>query len=268
MTEEIYATFQAWILAAFRFLPRLILIAVILIITIYASRWLQLVVQNLSKRTKAPGDIGVLLGRMIRILVLVIGFMLVLNQLGWTQVVVGFITGLGLTGIVLGFALQDVVKQFAAGVLLMMMQPFRTGDYILVNGYAGNVVEIQMRVTVLKTSEGDEVLIPNADVYSTAVTNKSRYDVRRRTVSFKVPDARFDAIRPHVLTAAQSVRGVAPNPAPEVVASGMDKGEIPVELQFWVDTTIGDADEIVNRVIGVLQRTLNDANVADTTRKL
>lgn len=242
--------FNQWYADAVGFMPRLLVIMIAVLISVVVSRRAQMFVRSLSGRTKAPPEIGVLLGRMARLGVLLIGLLVILQQLNWIQVALGFVTGLGIAGIVIGFALQDIVKQFAAGVLLLMLRPFRVGDYIKVTSFEGTVAEIQFRATVLRTVEGDEVMIPNADVYNNAVINKSRYEVRRRTLTFQIPrDTDVEQARAALLRAIAAVPGVAANPQPVVVGTSMDDTKTSLEARFWVDSHATDPDSAMTRVI-------------------
>src|SRR5262249_3279177 len=160
-----------WYQHTFDFVPNLLLIALIVATTLIISRRTQGLVQRLVGRTQAPPGVVDLLGRLARIGILALGLTLVLQQLGWSQAALGFLAGLGIVGIAIGFAIQDIVKQFAAGVLLLMLRPFSIGDNVKIGTFEGHVTQVQLRATVLKTANGDEVLIPNADVYTTAITN-------------------------------------------------------------------------------------------------
>ncbi|HEX5691191.1 MAG TPA: mechanosensitive ion channel domain-containing protein, partial [Roseiflexaceae bacterium] len=219
-----------WYEDAVRFLPNLLLIAVILVVTIGFSRRSQGWIRQIAERSQAPREIGDLLARIARIAILLIGALIVLGQLGLGSAVVSFVAGLGIAGIVIGFALQDIVKHFAAGVLLLMLRPFRIGDEIQVGGFEGRVQDVQLRATILKTENGNEVLIPNADVYNSALINQSRYHLRRQTVTLKVPEqldlARVRAALAHALA---EVPGVASNPMPSVVAIGLDGAVVTIE---------------------------------------
>src|SRR5262245_27673216 len=136
---DLQAIVRDWFDATVRFVPNLLLIADILVVTIVAARRSQGVVTHLTGRTEAPREIADLLGRMVRIAVLLIGVILVLGQLGFGQAVLSFVAGLGIAGIVIGFALQDIVKHFAAGVLLLMLRPFRIGDEVRIGAFEGYV---------------------------------------------------------------------------------------------------------------------------------
>jgi len=119
--------------------------------------------------------------------IVALGILLALDRLGWSQAALSFLAGLGIVGIAIGFALQDIVKQFAAGVLLLMLRPFNIGDHVKIGVFEGQVMQVQLRATILKTVNGDEVLIPNADVYTTAITNTSRYRLRRHDIPLSLP---------------------------------------------------------------------------------
>lgn len=257
-----------WYRDVIGFLPALLMIALILVITSIMSRRAQLWTLALAGRTKAPPEIGLLLSRAVRLIMIMIGGLLVLQQLGWTSAVMGFVTGLGVSGIIIGFALQDIVKQFAAGVLLLMLRPFSVGDVIKVSGYEGAVQDIQLRATVLKTIDGEEVLIPNADVYTNAVVNRSHYGSRRRTFTLDVPNTIDLEQAQEALTAAlHATPGVANTPPPVVVATAITASAITVEARFWVNTSQANADRVATSAIVAAQRALTPMHAAQENSK-
>jgi small-conductance mechanosensitive channel len=251
---------ERWYIDVITSLPNLLLIAVILVLTIVVSRRSQGVVRRLSARTQAPREIGDLLGRMVRIGVLLVGVLLVLTQLGFGQAVISFVAGLGIAGIIVGFALQDIVKHFAAGVLLLMLRPFRIGDEVRIGQFTGRIVDVQLRATVLKTEGGDEVLIPNADVYNSAVVNMSRYDLHRHSVVLQVPDdLDLERARAALVHALGDVPGVVGNPQPSVVATGLDGTAATIEARFWVDERVASSSIVTTEVITTARRALEQA---------
>lgn len=251
-----------WYADAISFLPRLLLIAVILVLTIAVSRRSYGLTRRLSEHTQAPREIGDLLGRIVRIGVLLLGAMTVLGQLGLGTAVTSFIAGLGIAGIVIGFALQDIVKHFAAGVLLLMQRPFRIGDEVKIGHFEGRVEDVQLRATVLKTRDGDEVRIPNADVYNSAVVNKTRYDLHRHTIILKIPgDLDLAWARATLIQALDTVPGVAANPQPSVVATGLDGTAVTVEVRFWINERAADSGTVTTGIITVTRRTLEQTRV-------
>jgi small conductance mechanosensitive channel len=95
--------------------------------------------------------------------------------------VTAFLTWLGIIGFTVGFALQDVMKNFAAGIILLIQKPFSVGEVIGVNGFDGTVLEITLRTTEMKALDGRLVTMPNADVLSNPIINYTRADRRRWT---------------------------------------------------------------------------------------
>jgi small conductance mechanosensitive channel len=246
-----------WYTNTVNYLPNLILIAVILLLTIVVSRRTQGLVRRLSGRTQAPAEIVDLLGRIARFAVLLVGLLLVLDRLNLSGAVLSFVAGLGIAGIVIGFALQDIVKQFAAGVLLLMLRPFRVGDQVKIDDFEGRVVEVQLRATVLKTAGGDEVLIPNADVYSTAIVNMSRYNLRRHTIALSVPpETDLARGRAALIQALSGIPGIAPDPPPSIVATGLDGQAVELELRFWIDERASNPETVTTGVIAATRRAL------------
>jgi small conductance mechanosensitive channel len=246
-----------WYGDAVLFLPNLLLVAVILSLTLLASRYIQEAVRRISRRTSAPAEIGELLGRIARIGILTIGMLLVLQRIGWGETVLSFVAGLGVVGLVVGFALQDIVKQFAAGVLLLMLRPFRVGDDVRITGFEGTVVAVQLRATVLRTANGDEVQIPNADVYTTAIVNMSRYNVRRHVITLSVPrEANLEQTHAALTRAIKDVPGVAVDPPPVIAGTSFDGASVKIELRFWVDEHASRPETVTTEVIAAAGRVL------------
>jgi small-conductance mechanosensitive channel len=249
-----------WFEAAVQFLPNLLFIVLILVVTVIVSRRSQKWITRLAGTTQAPREIADLLGRMARIGILLLGALLVLSQLGLDQAVLSFIAGLGIAGLIIGFALQDIIKHFAAGVLLLMLRPFRIGDKVRIGVHEGHVQDVQLRATVLKTIVGDEVLIPNADVYNSAIVNYSRYELRGLNVPLKVP-AGLDLHRARVALeqALGQLPGVADMPPPAVVATGLADSAATVEMRFWVDERKQSPDAVKTAAIAAALRALEQA---------
>jgi small conductance mechanosensitive channel len=258
------ATLRDWSQATFDFLPSLLLIALILLATRIIARRTQALVYKLAGRTQAPAGVVDLLGRLARFGIVALGLLLVLDRLGWRQAALSFLAGLGIVGIAIGFALQDIVKQFAAGVLLLMLRPFGIGDHVKIGAFEGRVMQVQLRATVLKTDNGDEVLIPNADVYTTAITNTSRYQQRRHDLPLSLPPtANVAQLRAVLLQAIRTIPGILATPEPAIVASGIVDQVQKLELRFWVDERASDADAVKTAVLESLQRELAELERAE-----
>jgi len=259
-------TLNNWTQNTLSFLPHLLVIALILVAMRVIVHRTPALVQKLARRTQAPPVVVDLLVQLVRLGIVALGIFLVLDQLGWRQATLSFLAGLGIVGIAIGFALQDIVKQFAAGVLLLMLRPFNIGDHVKIGVFEGQVMQVQLRATILKTVNGDEVLIPNADVYTTAITNTSRYRLRRHDIPLSLPPTTDLAqTRAALIQAVSEIPGVVADPIPVIVATSMDEHVPKLQLRFWIDERAGDGDvdTIKTAVIVAVQRTLAEPEGAE-----
>jgi small-conductance mechanosensitive channel len=112
-------------------------------------------------------DLAEFMGRVVKVGVLMMGLVTALSNLGVD--VSALITGLGLTGFALGFALKDVISNVLAGVLILIYKPFVKADYIKVKGHEGQVVSTDLRYTVLQDVAGAKLYIPNSMLFVDAL---------------------------------------------------------------------------------------------------
>lgn len=231
MTDVLFA----WQMALAAFLPKFLWAVVIFLVTLYLSKLAnQVMTRILQRRKPDPGAVG-LLSEMTRWGIIVVGTITALQQ--FTDVTT-FLAGLGILGFTVGFALQDVMKNFAAGLLLLIQRPFIVGDNISVSGFDGTVIDINLRATELRTFDGLCVIIPNSDALNHAVTNFTRSVNRRIQVMVGV-DYKTDLnkAREAVIEAIQEVPGLLNEPAPIVVFDTFAESSINLTAYYWVDTT-------------------------------
>jgi small-conductance mechanosensitive channel len=121
-------------------------------------------------RTKADQATALLIGRVVFVAVLTIGLLTSLGALGipWTTV----IALASVLGLAASLALQDVLKNFVAGIYLLVERPFRIGEEIKVKDFVGRVETVDVRTTVLRTAEGEAVMVPNAILFAEIILNR------------------------------------------------------------------------------------------------
>jgi len=133
--------------------------------------------------------------------------------------ITGFIAGLGVAGFTIGFALQDIAKNFISGLLLLYWQPFKLGERVMISEFKGEVKEINVRDTVIETLDGELVVIPNREVFENPIVNYTHTRIRRRTVMIGLGyDENLDRAILIFLDAINSVPGVESDPAPTIRA--------------------------------------------------
>ena len=236
-------------------LPNIVVALIVVLIALYAARRVQDAVVRLVGQTQGRRELGVLLGRLARIMMLVAGALIILSIFRQTQLLASFIASLGIFGLLIAFALQDITRNFAAGVLLLLQRPFGLEDRIRVDPYEGTVTDIALRATVLRTSDGHEVLIPNAQVYSGTIVNLTRYPLRRHVVPLTLPlDVDAAAVRETLETALRAVAQLAPEPRPHVASTGVGKDDQQFEVRFWLRSDAPETPAIVSAVTLLLQQ--------------
>lgn len=215
------------------------IIRVFLFITIawWLSFWLR---KGLVRVAKSNGKIAphtaYTLGRLIHYVMMIVGIVLALSSVGIDFSNVAWIAGALSVGI--GFGLQDVVKNFVSGLIVMFEKTLKVGDYIeLPSGIAGNVKEISLRSTLITTADNLEVVIPNAEFTSGRVVNWTLSDLYRRVhIPFNVSlGSDKKAVVDAVLAAANTVPYTIHESQrkPQVVLGSLD-GKMAFELLVWI----------------------------------
>ncbi len=242
---------DALLTAALKFLPSAIAAMVVLVVSLWAAAWLAKVVYRLLERRNVDHELVVLLSHITRWGTIGLGFVMALQQVGFN--ITAFLTGLGVLGFTVGFAIQDVSKNFVAGILLLLQQPFNLGDAVEVGGYSGKVEEITLRATAIRTFDGRLVYIPNADVYTSSIVNFTRTEARRVEVSVGVAyDTDLAHAKAVALAAVAALEGVKDDPAPVAVFHTFNDASVDMTVYFWIDIAavgLWDAKDAAVRAI-------------------
>lgn len=237
------------------FLPKLITAIVIFIITLFVASWLANLTAKAMKRRDLDAELILLSRRIVRITVIVFGTIQALAQVDFN--VTGFVAGLGIVGFTIGFALQDVTKNFVAGILLLLQQPFDLGDSIQVAGHSGTVKDITLRTTEMRTWDGRDVFIPNGDVYVKSITNFSRDPRRRLQLSISVnKDWDLEQLTEMVLGSLRGGPGVLAEPGTEALWTTSTEGATELSAYYWVDTSQIDLRSAQNTGLAAVRAAL------------
>lgn len=233
---------QAFLDALHQFIIDAFISLLVIIVTLVLARVLQQSLVASLKRGRVNRNLVLLAGRTIFATTIIIGIVVLLGI--WGLGIALPVTLIGGLTVALTFALQDILKNLVAGVYLLLERPFVIGDQITITPYTGIVENIYIRVTALRTSDGERVLVPNGLLFSTAVVNNSFYQRRRVGLLVTLPDDGSDAInaaRQRILLTLEELPGALRTPAPEVVFSKASGGKVDLSAQFWLPITRDDA---------------------------
>ncbi len=162
-----------------RFVAAIVILILGWMLATWAKRW------TMAGLARLPLDLTLkpLLASLIRYAILILTLVLVLGQFGVQTT--SLIAVLGAAGLAIGLAIQGTLSNVAAGVMLLVLRPFRVGQFVEVGSQQGTVREIGLFTTLLTTRDLVYVSIPNASIFSSVVTNFTRDPIRR--MNFSVP---------------------------------------------------------------------------------
>ena len=135
------------------------------------------VVRKVLEKSKTDPAVVSFVGSMIYFLILIFAVLAALAKFGIQTA--SFVAILGAAGFAIGFALQGSLANFAAGVLILVLRPFKVGDYIDGAGVAGTVKDIHLFTTVLATPDNIKIMVPNGKLFGDTIKNFSGFDTRR-----------------------------------------------------------------------------------------
>jgi small-conductance mechanosensitive channel len=187
-------------------------------------------------REESARDIPQLVLALPRLVTIIVAAWLLIDTV-WGVDLSAAMTALGVTSLVVSFALQDTLSGLASGLLLLGDQPFKTGDWISTGDTIGQVVDINWRTSRLRTRDADLIVVPNSQLASAAVVNySSPHTLHRVVVSLQVafanpPSRAIDML----LDTARSVPGVLADPPPGVRITQIDDPLMGYEVEMWID---------------------------------
>jgi small-conductance mechanosensitive channel len=224
---------------------------------VFLARLVRRAVEAGLRRTSTEAYVHLLVGKLAYFGTMLLGVVVALSiggvDLGW---VVG---SLGLVTVALGFALQDILSNFVAGIVLLLEHPFTEGDHIAIPEAEGEVEEIRVRATRLRAPDGELVIVPNKLLFTQVLTNGSAAMRRRVEVPLEVPYGQDAAgAREVLLATASEVDGVSEDPAPRLVTDDLGQEGRRLRLVSWVDVRRHDAgqvrSELLDRLGAILGR--------------
>lgn len=219
-----------------RALPNLVFGLVVFVGLVLLARGVRSLVGRVTRSRSSSQSLARLLSRLSFVAMLILAVLITATIVlpGFTPA--SLISALGVGGIAIGFAFKDIFQNFLAGVLLLLTEPFQIGDQIKYKDFEGTVEDIQTRATTIKTYDGRRVIIPNAELFTNAVTVNTAYDKRR--LQYDVGIGYGDDIaqaRQLILEALREVEGVLADPGPEALVMDLAESSVNIRARWWIN---------------------------------
>jgi small conductance mechanosensitive channel len=204
----------------------------VVVASILVARAVRRTTMRALTRGRAQANVTILLGNLAQVAMLTIGALLVLaiytrDAFGW------ILTSFSVVGLVLGLSLQDILKNFLAGIWVLVERPFRIGDTIEVGGRSGVVEEITFRTTLLRTADAQQVIVPNGTFMTESIVNLTRFPTRRASLWLVVEDTSKPIGVDEIRGALRDADQVAKEPPPSVELRSVAEGKARYLVSFW-----------------------------------
>lgn len=172
--NDIFDKIVGWLEEFILLFPNLVAALLVLILSLIIARFARRRGRRLINSFSAQLQVNNLFANLVYLTILAAGLFIALSILGLNDTVATLLAGVGILGLALGFAFQDIAENFIAGVMMAFSRPMEVGDIVETNDFFGTVEEVNLRSTIIRTPQGQHVLIPNSEVFSNPLKNYSR----------------------------------------------------------------------------------------------
>jgi small-conductance mechanosensitive channel len=226
------------------------------------ARIIRKIFWSASGRTRLDGRLRILFSRLIVVFTIILGiftaFTVIIPSFGFGDL----ITGLGFTSFVIGFATKDILNNLMSGVLILWQQPFRIGDYLFVGNNQGKVEYIGVRATQLRKDDGELVLIPNGDMYSSAITIRGAGAERRMVLKISIGyDSDVGRAKEIIIDVLQRTEGVVNEPRPSAVVTDLSSDGVNISIYFWINTDKDKPMHVFDVVATEIKKSLDESGI-------
>ncbi|WP_334186351.1 mechanosensitive ion channel family protein [Noviherbaspirillum sp.] len=243
------------------FMERLPYFAIALVVFtgfVFIGKGIRSVVLSINVRNRKHYNIGLVLGRLSNGLIIFIGLLIAL-----VIAIPGFTPGqlvnlLGLSSVAIGFAFRDILQNFLAGILILLTQPFRIGDQIVLDEFEGTVENIETRATFIRTYDSRRIVIPNSKLFTDPVIVNTANEKRRLQydigIGYSDDIARAKDI---MLDMVRGIPEVLRDPAPDAIVVELAGSTVNIRLRWWVQPprqydTLHSTDVVLEKVKNAL----------------
>lgn len=243
-------------------LPFLLSGVIVLLIFWFLSKGIKTLFMAATGRTRMDKRLRILFSRMVVIFVIIIGVFTALTVVIPSFTFGDLIAGLGFTSFVVGFATKDILNNFLSGVLILWQQPFRIGDHIFVGKDQGKVEYIGVRATSLRKDDGELVLIPNGDMYSSALTIRGAGSQRRMSLKFSIGyEADIAVAKKHIREALHGIGKIVQEPEERIVVTDLTSDGVDIAVYYWINTNENRPMDVVDAAATAIKEALEKAGI-------
>jgi small conductance mechanosensitive channel len=233
--EIIIDKLYLWVKTFIAMLPNIGVAVLVVVIFFLIGKLIRRTSENLLNRISRHRSINSLLASVAFIAALSVGLFFALSVLELDKAVVSLIAGVGIIGLALGFAFQDLAANFMSGIAIAISEPYKIDQLIETNDHFGTVKGINLRTTDILTPQGQVVMIPNKEIFENPLINYSITNERRidMPVGISYGDD-LEKVKEVVLNAVKNIPGQIDEKEVEVVFTEFGDSSINFDVRFWI----------------------------------
>ncbi len=234
--QQLTEKLTGWVQSAVVALPNLVIAVLVFLLFYFGARAARNLIQRGLDNVSHNRQVNGLIATTSYVALIIVGVMTALSILNLSGVVTSLLAGVGIIGLALGFAFQDLAANFMSGILIAIRQPFNIDDVVETNDYTGTVESVSLRSTSIRTFQGQIVLIPNKDIFGNPIVNYST--TRKRRIDLSCGVAYGDDLEKAKELAIQAVKSLDyldTNKEVQLFYTEFGDSSINFDLRFWID---------------------------------
>ena len=262
MLDTITRSLQELLSKSIIALPGIITAIIIIFLTRYLVQFFEGLAKKTGERILHSTSLQLLLIKTVQIGTWSIGILFACVSAFPSFELGDIVATLGISSIAIGFAFQDIFKNFLAGIILLVEEPFSIGDEIVVGDYQGKVENISIRTTQICTYKGEKVLIPNSSVFTNSVKVLTAYDYRRTDLSVGVDyNTSLSQAKNILAETIAMVQGVIYEPKPKVELVSFGDSSIDFVIRYWTLPEQKEVNDIQSQAIIAIKKACDEAGI-------
>lgn len=248
--------------SAVKILPGVITALVIIMLTRYAAQFARKIAHEIGEKALDSKSLQFLLAKTANIGTWIFGVVLACIVAFPGLSLGDIVATLGLGSVAVGFAFQDIFKNFLSGILILIQRPFRIDDQIVIGEYEGTVEKIDIRTTKLRTYGGERVLMPNSEVFTSPVRVRTAFEYRRTDLAVGVDyNTSLPEAKNILQKTIEGVDGVLDSKQAEIDLVAFGDSSIDFIVRYWTYPRQHQVRQVQTRAILAIKKALDAAEI-------
>jgi len=234
-SELILGKLEEWIRTAIIMLPNIVTAIIIIVVGYLLAKLARNLIGKGMRRVTGHDALLSLITTTVYTAIILVFCFLALGVLNLDRTVTTLLAGAGIIGLALGFAFQDIMANFMSGVIMAIRKPFKEGDLIQSQDNKGVVVRLNLRATILRSLQGQILIVPNKDVFENTITNYNTLGRRRIDLECGVSYGDdLEKVKKLTLEAVKKINNVLQDQDISLYFTEFGDSSINFIVRFWV----------------------------------